>query len=332
MFRFLAALLLAFALLPAFGAELPLDRIRLPPGFDISLHARVPGARSLALGDKGTLFVGTRGDKVYAVSDGRLYTLASGLRSPNGVAFKDGALFVAEISRVLRFDDIEARLANPPAPRVVYDRFPSDGHHGSKFIRFGPDGLLYVPVGAPCNICAPDPARYAAIFRIRPDGSGFEQYARGVRNTVGFDWHPQTKELWFTDNGRDWMGNNAPPDELNHAPRAGMHFGYPYCHGKAIRDPEFGSKRACSEFTPPPSNSARTRPRWACASTPAASSPPPTATRSSSPSTARGTASRRWATASPWSGCATAVPPATKPSQKAGCRASAPGGGPSTCN
>jgi Glucose/sorbosone dehydrogenases len=250
MFRFLAALLLAFALLPAFGAELPLDRIRLPPGFDISLHARVPGARSLALGDKGTLFVGTRGDKVYAVSDGRLYTLASGLRSPNGVAFKDGALFVAEISRVLRFDDIEARLANPPAPRVVYDRFPSDGHHGSKFIRFGPDGLLYVPVGAPCNICAPDPARYAAIFRIRPDGSGFEQYARGVRNTVGFDWHPQTKELWFTDNGRDWMGNNAPPDELNHAPRAGMHFGYPYCHGKAIRDPEFGSKRACSEFTP----------------------------------------------------------------------------------
>lgn len=250
MFRFLAAPLLAFAL-PAFGAELPLEKIKLPPGFEINLHARVPGARSLALGDKGTLFVGTRGDKVYAVSGGRVYTLASGLRSPNGVAFRDGALYVAEISRVLRFDSIETRLADPPPPQVVYDRFPGDGHHGWKFIRFGPDGLLYVPVGAPCNICAPDPARYAAIFRMQPDGSGIEQYARGVRNTVGFDWHPQTRELWFTDNGRDWLGNDAPPDELNHAPRAGLHFGYPYCHGKNIRDPEFGGRRACADFAPP---------------------------------------------------------------------------------
>ncbi len=250
MLRFLAALLLPFALLPAFAAELPLDRIKLPPGFEISLHARVPGARSLALGDKGTLFVGTRGDKVYAVSDGKLHTLASGLRSPNGVAFRNGALYVAEISRVLRFDDIESRLASPPTPHVVFDRFPRDGHHGWKFIRFGPDGLLYVPVGAPCNICEPDPARYAAIFRLKPDGSGIERYASGVRNTVGFDWHPQTKELWFTDNGRDWLGNDVPPDELNHAPRPGMHFGYPYCHGKAIRDPEFGGERACKDFTP----------------------------------------------------------------------------------
>lgn len=250
MLRFLAALLLPFALLPAFAAELPLDRIKLPPGFEISLHARVPGARSLALGDKGTLFVGTRGDKVYAVSDGKLHTLASGLRSPNGVAFRNGALYVAEISRVLRFDDIESRLASPPTPRVVFDRFPRDGHHGWKFIRFGPDGLLYVPVGAPCNICEPDPARYAAIFRLKPDGSGIERYASGVRNTVGFDWHPQTKELWFTDNGRDWLGNDVPPDELNHAPRPGMHFGYPYCHGKAIRDPEFGGERGCKDFTP----------------------------------------------------------------------------------
>ena len=248
--RLAAALLCSLIALPAFGAELPLDSIKLPPGFEISLHARVPGARSMTLGDKGTLFVGTRGDKVYAVSGGKVYTLAAGLRSPNGVAFRDGALYVAEISRVLRFDGIESRLADPPAPRVVYDRFPTDGHHGWKFIRFGPDGLLYVPVGAPCNICEPDPARYAAIFRLKPDGSGFEQYARGVRNTVGFDWHPQTKELWFTDNGRDWMGNNAPPDELNHAPKPGMHFGYPYCHGKGISDSEFGDRRACKDFTP----------------------------------------------------------------------------------
>ncbi len=250
-FRLLAALLFVFAAAPAFGADLPLDRIRLPPGFDIGLYARVPGARSLALGDKGTVFVGTRGDKVYAVRGGKVYTLASGLDTPNGVAFRDGALFVAEISRILRFDGIESRLSKPPAPRVVYDRLPADGHHGWKFIRFGPDGLLYVPVGAPCNICEPDPARYAAIFRLGPDGSGFEQYARGVRNTVGFDWEPKSGGLWFTDNGRDWLGNNAPPDELNHAPRPGLHFGYPYCHGKAIRDPEFGGKRACTGFTPP---------------------------------------------------------------------------------
>ena len=248
--RLLAILLLALAALPAAAADLPLDKIRLPPGFAISLYARVPRARSLALGDKGTLFVGTRGDKVYAVSGGKLHVLASGLQSPNGVAFRNGALYVAEISRVLRFDGIESRLASPPAPQVVYDRFPSDGHHGWKFIRFGPDGLLYVPVGAPCNICEPDPARYAAIFRMRPDGSGFEQYARGVRNTVGFDWAPQTGELWFTDNGRDWLGNDAPPDELNHAPKPGMHFGYPYCHGQSLRDPEFGGKHGCGEFTP----------------------------------------------------------------------------------
>jgi len=239
------------AALPA-GAALPLDRIKLPPGFRIGLYAEVPGARSLALGDRGTLFVGTRGDKVYGVTaGGEVLTLASGLNTPNGVAFRDGALFVAEISRILRFDAIESRLRSPPPPVVVSDRFPSDTHHGWKFIRFGPDGLLYVPVGAPCNICEPDPARYAAIFRMKPDGSGLERYANGVRNTVGFDWDPKTGELWFTDNGRDWLGNNAPPDELNHAPRPGMHFGYPYCHGRAWPDPEFGDKRPCADFTPP---------------------------------------------------------------------------------
>ena len=239
--------------------DLPLDTIKLPPGFRISLYAdNVPGARSMALSPDGTLFVGTRGDKVYALPNrnrakraDEVVTVLSGLDTPNGVALRDGALYVAEVSRILRFDDIEARLRNPPKPVVVSDRFPTDTHHGWKFIRFGPDGLLYVPVGAPCNICEPDPARYAAIFRMKPDGTALEQYARGVRNTVGFDWDPATRELWFTDNGRDWLGNNAPPDELNHAPRAGMNFGYPYCHGRALADPEFGSKRACGEFTTP---------------------------------------------------------------------------------
>jgi glucose/arabinose dehydrogenase len=253
----LSALLLALVL-PACARDLPLERIRLPAGFTITLYADdVPGARSMALAPDGTLFVGTRGDKVYALpdrdGDGRadsVITLLRGLDTPNGVAFRDGALYVAEIGRVLRYEGILGNLARPPAAKVVTDDLPKETHHGWKFIRFGPDGRLYVPVGAPCNICEPDPARHAALFRLRPDG-GLEQYARGVRNTVGFDWHPDTGELWFTDNGRDWLGNEAPPDELNRAPRAGLHFGYPYCHGKAIADPDFGDKRACTEFTPP---------------------------------------------------------------------------------
>ncbi|HEX5338589.1 MAG TPA: PQQ-dependent sugar dehydrogenase [Gallionella sp.] len=253
----LCCVLLLAASRHVIGSELPLDKIKLPPGFKISLYAdNVPGARSMALSPDGTLFVGTRGKKVYALPNrgkraGELITLASGLNTPNGVAFRDGALYVAEINRILRFDNVESHLRNPPRPVVVNDSFPTDTHHGWKFIRFGPDGLLYVPVGAPCNICEPDPARYAGIFRMKPDGSALEQYARGVRNSVGFDWNPDTHELWFTDNGRDWLGNNAPPDELNHAPHSGMNFGYPYCHGRAIADSDFGSAHACSEFTPP---------------------------------------------------------------------------------
>ena len=231
----------------------------MPPGFQVRLFARVPGARSMALSPNGTLFVGTREEgKVYAVragdgpeKSGAVVTIARGLRMPNGVAFREGALYVAEVNRVLRYDGIESRLDSPPEPSVVNDSFPKDRHHGWKFIRFGPDGMLYVPVGAPCNICEPKEPVYAAIHRMKPDGSGRKLFASGVRNTVGFDWHPQTGELWFTDNGRDWMGDEIPPDELNHAPKPGMHFGYPYCHGKNIPDPEFGKKRPCSEFVPP---------------------------------------------------------------------------------
>lgn len=242
------------------GQEIPLGRIQLPPGFRISVFAsNVPGARSMTLSPSGVLYVGSRqAGKIYALKDtdgdGKadwVKVLARDLFWPNGVAFRDGSLYVAEISRLLRYDGIESRLDQAPEPVVVNDRFPKDTHHGWKFIRFGPDGRLYVPVGAPCNICEPAPP-YASILRLSPTGKEWEVFARGVRNTVGFDWHPETKALWFTDNGRDWLGDNAPPDELNHAPRKGMHFGYPYCHGKGISDPEFDrTGDACSRFTPP---------------------------------------------------------------------------------
>ncbi|MEE9145466.1 MAG: sorbosone dehydrogenase family protein [Candidatus Binatia bacterium] len=244
----------------ACAQSVQLEKIKLPPGFEIKIYASgVKGARSMALSPKGTLFVGTRGEgKVYAVVDrnkdnnaDEVITLAEGLNMPNGVAFRNGSLYVAEIDRVLRFDNIETRLYDSPVPLVINDKFPKDGHHGWKFIRFGLDGKLYVPVGAPCNICEPDGNRYAVIMRMNPDGSGLETFARGIRNSVGFDWHPETKELWFTDNGRDWLGDDLPPDELNRVPRSGMHFGYPYCHGGDIADPEYGHKRKCSEFVPP---------------------------------------------------------------------------------
>ncbi|MGH8706175.1 MAG: PQQ-dependent sugar dehydrogenase [Burkholderiales bacterium] len=261
--RGLAVATLLAAALPATAQKPALERVQLPPGFRIELLAEVPNARSLALGAKGTLFVGSRsGGRVHAVelravrggyAAGRVHVLAQGLTMPNGVAFRDGALYVAEVSRILRYDRIEERLDSPPAPVVVYDRLPADFHHGWKFIRFGPDGLLYVPVGAPCNVCERDPARYALIGRLDVAASAprFEVHARGVRNSVGFDWHPATRELWFTDNGRDWMGDEQPADELNRAARAGMHFGFPYCHQGDLPDPEFGRARGCAEFEPP---------------------------------------------------------------------------------
>ncbi len=234
--------------------------IRLPPGFKIGYYARnVPNARSMALSPNGTLFVGTRrAGNLYAVIDrdqdyraDEVLTLGRGMNAPNGVAFRDGALFVAEINRVLRYDQIEASLPDVPEPVVVNDDYPSDGHHGWKFIRFGPDGRLYVPVGAPCNVCETEGTPYGKITSINPDGSDLQVYAQGVRNSVGFDWHPQTGELWFTDNGRDLLGDDLPPDELNYAPQAGLHFGFPYCHGGTIPDPEYGDLRPCQGFTPP---------------------------------------------------------------------------------
>jgi glucose/arabinose dehydrogenase len=245
------------------GAPVDLATVRLPAGFTISVYVdKIPGARSLARGPGGTLFIGTRDDfalgRVWAVVDrdgdqraDERYVIASGLHSPNGVAVHDGALYVAETSRVLRFDDIEQRLATPPAPAVVNDSFPGDSLHGWKYLRFSPDGQwLYVPVGVPCDSCErEDDPRFGSIMRMHPDGSGLEIFARGIRNTVGFDFDPKAGELWLTENGRDGLGDGVPPDELNHAPAPGMHFGFPWCDGR-IDDPDHRA-HGCAGFTPP---------------------------------------------------------------------------------
>lgn len=243
-------------------SNLPIERLTLPPGFKIEVYAdSIDGARSMAMGDNGTLFVGTRNDKiVYAIQDldkdyraDHTIILDSTLEVPNGIAFRNGSLYVAEVGRLLRYDSIETKLNNIPDPVVVYDDYPTEFHHGWKYIAFGPDDKLYVPVGAPCNICDSTVVdeRYASITRMDPDGTNREVYAKGVRNTVGFTWHPETKELWFTDNGRDMMGDDIPPCELNRVTEAGQHFGYPYCHGGTVKDPEFGEQYPCTDFVAP---------------------------------------------------------------------------------
>jgi glucose/arabinose dehydrogenase len=249
-----AVAVLSFAACSEGAAPAPL--LTLPPGFKAEIYVEnVPGARSMVMGSRGTLFVSTKGEgKVYAVqgvgSDHRsVKIIADKLNLPNGVAFKDGRLYVAEVSRILRYPEIESRLDAPPEPEVIAEDLPSDRHHGWRYIAFGPDGKLYVPIGAPCNIC--DQEGYAVITRMSADGGAREVVARGVRNTVGFTWHPQSGDLWFTDNGRDWLGDDSPPCELNHLTEPGMHFGFPYCHGNGISDPDFGAGHDCSTFTPP---------------------------------------------------------------------------------
>lgn len=251
-----AAASLALAIITCWSpvhAALPLDRIKLPRGFQIEVYRdAVPGARAMTLSPSGTLFVGSRAEgKVYALRPGEpVRVVARGLNMPAGVAFRDGALYASSVSQIVRLDDIERRLDNPPPPVVVSDRFPTERHHGWKFIAFGPDGYLYVPVGAPCNVCDVDDNRYAVIMKMKPDGTNLQVVARGVRNTVGFDWHPVTRELWFTDNGRDMMGDDLPDCELNRLTQPGQHFGFPYCHA-GVPDPQFGKGRACSAFTAP---------------------------------------------------------------------------------
>ncbi len=242
-----------------------LAKLNVPEGFNISLFATdVDNARSMALGDNGTIFVGNRtGKNVYALVDAdndgvaeKKYTIASGLKMPNGVAFRNGALYIAELNKIWRIDNIENNLESPGQPVLISDSFPDKEHHGWKYLAFGPDDKLYVPVGAPCNICddsEKDP-RFASILRLDPDGTNMEVYAHGIRNTVGFTWHPATKELWFTDNGRDMMGDDLPADELNIATQKDEHFGYPYCHQGDTPDPEYSKGRNCNEFKAPAMN------------------------------------------------------------------------------
>lgn len=237
-------------------AALPLERIRLPPGFSISLWARASNVRDMTLGKDGTVFAGSlSAGKVYAIREKngsrQVSIIASGLNSPAGVAWHNGSLYISAIDRIVRLDQPGEETGNSGQPVVVTTHYPADKHQGWKSIAFGPDGMLYVPVGAPCNICEADPERYALISRIKPDGTEADVYARGVRHSGGLDWHPETGELWFTDTGRDWMSDDTPPDELNHAPRKGLHFGYPYCHAGDIPDPKFGAKRDCKKLTPP---------------------------------------------------------------------------------
>jgi glucose/arabinose dehydrogenase len=238
------------------AAEIPVDRIKLPPGFKASLWADgLPNARAMTWGDQGTLFVSSRvAGSVYAVVDRgnrrEVKTIAKGLNLPNGVAFKDGTLYIAEVSRITKLEGIERQLDSPPAPAVVYDILPRDLPHGWKYLSFGPDGKLYFNIGAPCNICLP-PETHASIVRVNPDGTGFEYVARGVRNSVGHDFHPVTKQLYFTNHGRDWLGEDVPQDTLHHVAGKGAHFGYPYCHQGDVLDPDFGVGRACSEFNAP---------------------------------------------------------------------------------
>jgi len=241
---------------PTPAGEIPVDKIKVPPGFKASLWAHgINNARVMTWGDKGTLFVSSRvAGNVYAVldkgSEREVKTIAKGLNLPNGIAFKDGTLYIAEVSRITKMVGIEDKLDNPPTMEVVYDTLPRDLPHGWKYLAFGPDGKLYFNIGAPCNICIP-PDTHANISRVNPDGTGFEYVARGVRNSVGFDWHPQTKLLFFTTHARDWMGDDSPSDRLDTAPRKGLNFGFPYCHQGDLLDPEFGKGRTCADYVQP---------------------------------------------------------------------------------
>jgi glucose/arabinose dehydrogenase len=239
-------------------ADVRLDLVELPPGFTIEIYAEgVENARQMALGPGGTVFVGSRrAGKLWAMTDAdgdqraeTVRLIDEDLKMPSGLEFRDGALYVGAVDRILRYDNIEALLDQPPEPVVVTDALPDKKHHGWKYLRFGPDGKLYIPVGVPCNIC--DEEGFGEIRRMNPDGGAMDVYAIGVRNSVGLAFHPENGQLWFTDNGRDMLGDDLPADELNHAPQAGMHFGIPYCHQGDLLDEEFGAGKSCSDYSRP---------------------------------------------------------------------------------
>ena len=237
---------------------LPLEQIKLPSGFSISIYAdNVPDARSMVLSPSGTLFVSTRRDgRVYALQDldkngvaDVRYVIAEGLDMPNGIALHQGDLYVAEMSRIIRYSAIESHLNKPPVPQVIFEQLPTERHHGWRYLAVGPDEKLYVSVGAPCNVCNEN--GFAEIKRLDPNGRHIETYAKGIRNSVGFTWHPVTKQLWLTDNGRDHLGDDQPADELNVVTQQGQHFGFPYCHGGDLQDPTYGRGKSCQNFVAP---------------------------------------------------------------------------------
>ncbi len=235
--------------------KLPLDKLKVPKGFKLEVYASVPNARSLREGDKGTVFVSNRNlDKVYAIVEKggkrEVKVIASGMHSPNGIAFHKGTLYIAEIERISKIDNIESVLDNPPKPTVIYSDLPNDEPHGWKFLVVGPDNKLYFNVGAPCNICMPSD-KHAQIRRIDLDGKNAEVVARGVRQIVGMDFHPTLKQLYWAENSRDWLSEDVPEDELNRLTKVGQNFGYPHCHQGNLPDQEFGWGHQCSEFEHP---------------------------------------------------------------------------------
>lgn len=237
--------------------------LSMPEGFVIEPFATdVENARSMSISPSGVVYVGNRGgDKVYALVDldgdfkvDQKHVIMEGGNMPNGVTFHKGDLYVAEVNRILKFENIESKLENPGEPIVVYDGYPTESHHGWKYIEFGPDGKLYVPVGAPCNICESEDPIFNTITRLNSDGTDVEIVHSGIRNTVGFTWHPETKELWFTDNNRDRWGDDKPACELNKATKDGLHFGYPYCHQGDLLDDKFGEGKDCNDYVAPVQN------------------------------------------------------------------------------
>jgi glucose/arabinose dehydrogenase len=241
---------------PKAAADIPVDKIKVPAGFKVELWASgINNARAMTWGDKGTLFVSSRvAGQVYAIVDKgssrEVKVIAKGLELPNGVAFKDGTLYVAEISKIWKLENIEASLDSPPAPKMVYETLPKDQPHGWKYLAFGPDGKLYFNIGAPCNICMP-PDTHANLSRVNPDGTGFEYVAHGVRNSVGFDWHPVSKNLYFATHARDWLGDDLPSDRFDMVTKKGQHFGFPFCHQGDVLDPEFGKGKNCNDYEKP---------------------------------------------------------------------------------
>jgi glucose/arabinose dehydrogenase len=232
----------------------------VPEGFRISLFAEnVDNARSLALGDDGVVYVGSiKAGKVYALRDtdnngvaDQQFVIAKGLDMPNGVTVLNGALYVGALKQLLRWKNPSQNLANMPAPEVLLSDMPHEKHHGWRYLKAGPDGKLYMSIGAPCNVCKKPKPIFATIIRMNADGGEHEIIAKGVRNSVGMDWHPQTAELYFNENGRDWLGDDIPPDELNHAKESGLHFGFPYCHGGTIADSKYGKGKSCNDYEPP---------------------------------------------------------------------------------